>query len=721
MNFTVIYASILHYINMVIFAQRYLEPDETKSRYTYVTERTIPHNREPSPGLNLLEHLEYQPFGDFQYKDQDPAGPPPLSGIARIIRQNFPQFAPALSEYCRPTSSPDSAFSDFNKPQSPIPALDSTVTEIVLELLDHFFDMQPYNTIHWADTRFADLPLSTAADYYHRTSTFRTAHAATSHPIWSAGPTKKSWYINVHLEKDRTVAHNFKTFRYPFNPNTSKFDKQSGIQSFYFSHPTMIHTRSHLSKRTGPFKVRPVYNVPMLYLRMETMLFYPILCHLLKGTSCMLYGYETIRGGLHRINQIAYSFNSYLMFDWSSFDQTVPFPVIAIFFLQFIPKYILVNTFYADISNYPYSKNFDSFFHRAQALQQKGLFQDIPTDELAYLLFAQQIYNLLISLWTWYQNMVLLNGDGFAYLRSCAGILSGFLLTQFLDSFCNLFVMIYSMLNFGFTPDEIKQMRFFILGDDNVIFTLESLNRMLSFFLWIPDYAEKTFHMKISIKKSLITSIRSKIEVLSYRSAEGLPRRDVMKLVGQFAYPERHTDEFINIHRCIGFAYANCAQDLAFHELCRQCFLYYRTKAIQLRIDNPVRYEKHTRSIIRNIYVQMLATKSTIHTKSILKNEALPGPIQALLSLDAPIPNLEHFPSFTEVQTYVSRWHGPLSTDTKWNRKYFLNPPTRTKSTKNVTLFDVLQKYPHQFESNTFLSHPLMHSESTIRPKDEPL
>lgn len=505
--------------------------------------------------------------------------------------------------------------------------------------------------------------------------------------------TSKAWFINTHLYFDRTVVHNIKTYGYPFVP-TSIGSNLSRLFNWFLKLPTMMYTRSHISLKTL-LKVRPVYNVPMLFLRIETMLTYPLHCIAMEGYSAILYGYETIRGGLYQMNQLAYHYTSYMMIDWSSFDQSVPYTVIMTFFTVYLPSLIVVNHYYAEIHKYPEATHHASYTTKAEAYHAKGLFTQYTINELTTLIFATKISNTLNFLWTWYQNMVIISPDGFAYVRRNAGVLSGFLNTQYLDSYANLFVMIYSMLTYGFSPLQIETMLFFILGDDNICFSNIDYLIMENFFLFLPGFAATQFGMTLSVKKSILTRLRNKIEVLGYRNSDGLPRRNVEKLIAQLAFPERHTNDLINMHRAIGYAWSSAGQCPRFHDLCRQVFLYYRNKTIEMRSTNPELYESLNYEKLSAIYSEINELESAEPTSRV--KFTLPGPFQALLSLGEKIPDINHFPDLYTVIHEFESWKGFLGCSKKWDNSYFSNPPEFT-SIDIVTLQDIRHHYGPNFE-----------------------
>jgi len=377
------------------------------------------------------------------------------------------------------------------------------------------------------------------------------------------------------------------------------------------------------------------------------MLFYPLLAQARKEECCIMYGLETIRGGMTEIERLASSLSSFLMIDWSRFDHLAPFTIVDFLFDDWIPTKILVDSGYAKIHNY--QEHVHSFLAQARKLGldfKSNITEESPDSEV----FASKISNLLTFLKRWYKEMVFITPDGFAYRRNYAGVPSGILMTQFIDSFINLTILTDGLLEFGFSSDEIKDFILFIMGDDNVVFSNVSALKILDFLEWFTDYSLRRFGMRINFSKSSATSIRRKIEVLGYTNNYGMPTRSISKLVGQLAYPERHVTDEDMCMRAIGFAYGSCGQDTTFHNLCKKVFYYYYAK-----VNTPMQ--------------QMLKDNKF----------GLPGMFLAYDDIASHI-SLEHFPTIDEVRLIVSKHQGYLTEEPLWNYNYFINPPSPTRS-----------------------------------------
>jgi len=612
----------------------------------------IPDKRIPYPGIQILAHLEYHNTSkDHLYRDQPRSGPPPMRGISRIIRESFPQYLCHLRKWCRPKSSDDAIFSDFNHEQHPTAPFKQDRKEQLLPLIDHFLNIEPYDIVHFCDTRFYPWKLSTRADYFHNHSRSRKKHAVKSHPSYSTGPTKKSWFINAHLFHDRATVHNIKKFAFPFVPFSDKQRNDHLLQLFFQKIPTELLVRSHISER-HKLKVRPVYNAPMLYLRIECMLFYPLLAQARKKECCIMYGLETIRGGMTEIERLALQFKSFLMLDWSRFDHLAPFEIIDLLFDDWLPTKINVDDGYAKIHNY--REHVESFLAQAEKL---GLKFDSNVNEASpdAKIFATKVTNLITFLKRWYKEMIFITPDGFAYRRNYAGVPSGILMTQFFDSFINLTVLIDGLLEFGFSSDEIKDFLLFIMGDDNIVFSQQSAHKILEFLEWFTDYSLRRFGMVINFTKSSATSIRRKIEVLGYANNYGMPVRSISRLVGQLAYPERHVTDEDMCMRCIAFAFTSCGQDTTFHNLCKMSFHHYYAKV--------------------NLPIQSFVQDATA---------GLPGMFFAYEDVASHI-SLDHFPTIDEVRNIITTHQGYLTEEPLWNYNYFLNSPNPHRS-NNLTL-----------------------------------
>lgn len=249
--------------------------------------------------------------------------------------------------------------------------------------------------------------------------------------------------------------------------------------------------------------------------------------------------------------------------------------------------------------------------------------------------------NLLRFLHQWYNDMTFLSQDGFAYKRTCAGVPSGLMLTQYIDSFVNLFVIIDAMLEFGFSELEILDFKFLILGDDNTGMTNINIDKIQQFVSFYEEYLLSRWNMKISEAKSVITTLRSKIVTLSYECNFGHPKKDINKLIAQLCYPERKFKPQYQSYRAIGFAYAACGHDDKFHNFCED--IYYTYKYCMAPLSNDIaKYLPGQFTYLEdNFNLKLFAT----------------------------------FPTISEVRDQTSKFAGSLSFSPKWKDCHFKNDP----------------------------------------------
>jgi hypothetical protein len=160
-----------------------------------------------------------------------------------------------------------------------------------------------------------------------------------------------------------------------------------------------------------------------------------------------MYGPETMRGSIHYLDHVEQSYNPFFKIDWSRYNQSLLHVIMDIFFADFICQLVMISHGYALTAKHPTYPD----------LTPESLY--MRTDNL--LRFHHLMYN----------NMTYLCADGYAYQRQHAGIPSSLFLTQYLDSFGNLFLIIDSMIEFGLTDEEILNLRLLVLGDDNSGFT----------------------------------------------------------------------------------------------------------------------------------------------------------------------------------------------------------------------------------------------------------
>lgn len=597
--------------------------DEPFEFFRFLEPTEIPDTRLPAPGITMLP-LKYHKTNPVYATDAVPeTGFQIHSLIKFLIKTKYPRYQSYIHKYVRPLGTTDATFSDFNRDQIETAPISDERKNRILPLIHKFLGTKRYLPLHFVDTQFAKLPLHTGTGYHNRHHYKSLAHAQYARPdIYAQRPTSKGYFINTFLEQARTLVHHIKEFCLPFNPKGFTNHKiRHTLTQFFLERPTILFTRNHISDRDGALKQRPVYAVDDLFLILETMLTFPLLVMARTMDCCIMYGLETIRGGNHFLDSLARHFQSYFTIDWSSFDQRLPRSITDIYYTDFLESLIVINHGYQPTYEYPE-------------------YPDLTPDKM-----FKRMSNLLHFLHTWYNNMVYLTADGYAYARTSAGVPSGLFNTQYLDSFGNLFLIIDGLIEFGIPESEIMDITLFIMGDDNSGFTPWQIGRLESFINWFETYALERYNMKLSKTKSVITTMRNRIETLSYTCNFGYPKRPLPKLVAQLCYPEHGPKEKFMSARAIGIAFAACGMDPTFHEFCRDIyytFLPYSAPMDQTTMDTIIKH--------------------------------LPGQFKMLDAYFETI-DLTRFPSIHEVRQKVSRWDGPLTYSPKWNEAHFVNNP----------------------------------------------
>jgi len=611
----------------------------------------VPENRLPSDGIHLSEHqyhtghiihadpLTSRPIHpDFEtdanesYLPGDTDFGQPIDPMLRtLLERKYPLYLPYINKYCRPAGTTDGTFRDFNKPQIPTEPIDPARKEHVLKLVMHFLDVTPYRPLHFVDTQYAKTPLVTGTGYHNRFSYKQKAHAKYSHPSeYSDRPTSKGYFYNATYENARTIIHKIKETGAPFNIHFAPEDEDISDEqvkeyiakhdNFFNDYPTLLFTRNHISDRDKTLKVRPVYAVDDIFIIIELMLTFPLTVQARKPSCCIMYGLETIRGSNHYLDNLARRYTTFFTIDWSGYDQHLPRVITDIYYTDFLRRLIVINQGYAPTFEYP-------------------TYPDL-TPESMY----KKMDNLLHFLHMWYNNMTFLSIDGYAYRRKYAGVPSGLYNTQYLDSFGNLFLLIDGMIEFGFTDSEILEISLFVLGDDNSAFTNWSLSRMYQFISFLEEYALSRYNMTLSKTKSVITKLRNKLETLSYQCNNGLPLRPIDKLVAQLCYPEHRIKYHTMSSRAIGLAYASCAIDKSFYNLCKDVYHMF------------LPYYKYDERSELNL-ARLLSKTDELFVK---REEHYSAPA---------------FPSMMEIRETISYYHGPLSYAPKWNKAHFVLDP----------------------------------------------
>jgi hypothetical protein len=615
---------------------KYFEPYEFFR--TYDSTFVIPDTRIPAPGIRLVplhyhtgmiidtpQELKNSSHPENEFENTAMTLDP---RIRNLLLTTFPQYYHIINEYVRPLGTTTASFANFNCEQKPSDPIPDSRRERILYHIRQSFDATPYLPLHFVDSQYAKMPLSTGTGYHNRHSFRRNAHAHFSHPPeYSQKHTSKGYYYNATYSDLRTSVHYVKATGFPhslpdFDPDNEQhvITAINSLIKYYAERPTIMFTRNHISKPDA-LKSRPVYAVDDECLfGYEAPLTFPLLVQARKPSCHIMYGLETIRGSNHLIDKLALAYNSFLMIDWSRYDQTLPWIIVFIYYMYYLPSLIVISHGYAP--TYEYESYPD--------LDEHSLYERID--------------NMLFFLMNWFVNMTFITADGYAYKRTHAGVASGQFNTNYLDSFGNDFLLVDGLIAFGCTDPEISAILRLIMGDDNSLFTQWPISRLEAFLSFFADYALRRWNMTLSQSKSVLTELRNKIQTLSYECNFGMPLRPIDKLVAQLCYPEHGVQDKYMSMRAVGLAYASAAQDDTFHSLCHHVYLIFLPHAV------------FSADIAEK-------TRKWLFPVTGISDDAY-------LNID-----LLTFPSIYEVRKIHSFYHGPLGYSPKWNYAHFKTDP----------------------------------------------
>lgn len=281
---------------------------------------------------------------------------------------------------------------------------------------------------------------------------------------------------------------------------------KNGIEpSHKYFYQMLLHIKTSLTISSSAPRTRCIFGVPKPWIIAQIMFFWPLFAYYKshKGSSPLLWGYETFNGGWMRLNaELMHNYlrSSILMIDWKRFDKHALFSVIDdIFDIQ--RSYLDFSRGY--VPTIDYSNTAADWDANKEARIQR--------------------------LWQWtldafrYTPVLLPNGE--VYSRRHAGLPSGLYTTQYLDSMynCVMLITILSAMEIPLSKDMIIK----LMGDDSLIRLLVCIqpNLHADFLLKMQHLASAYFNSTISIEKSKMSNRPNGAEVLSYINHNGLPHR----------------------------------------------------------------------------------------------------------------------------------------------------------------------------------------------------
>jgi len=399
-----------------------------------------------------------------------------------------------------------------------------------------------------------------------------------------------------------------------FRPSDSHLYNYFFRQRFLF--PMLLHIKTAVVKFDAPNKLRTIWGVSKLWIIAETQIYWEYIAwiKLNRGATPMLWGYETFTGGWFRLYSELHTPNenvSYLTIDWSRFDKRAYFWLIRKIFIR-TRLFFDFNNGYVPTRNYPHTT--------------------VDPQRLQFL-------------WQWtieafFDSPIIIYG-GKMFKRLFAGIPSGLFITQLMDSWYNYTMICAILIYMGHDPRRciIK-----VQGDDSIIRLYFQVphEQHTQFLMDFQTAATHLFGSIVSLDKSEIRNSIQNCEVLSYRNVNGLPYRDLLKMLAQFYHTKmRNPTPEITMAQAIGFAYASCGNDYRIHCLLREIYDYYHSLGFS---PNPA---------------------------------GLPGVFGSSPDLPLLPIELDHFPEVFEVQRLLlsTDYRNPIQDARTWPLDHFLSPP----------------------------------------------
>lgn len=295
-----------------------------------------------------------------------------------------------------------------------------------------------------------------------------------------------------------------------------------------------VHVKPALSS-PDKFKVRVIAGVSKLHVVPSAQRFWPLFRDWIEnGHAPMLWGYETLLGGMSKLNQIMIfttpSFNSFVTVDWPSYDLGVLY----------------------DERSRCYDC-YESYFEF-----EKGY---IPTKHYqTSVAEPEHLYNA----WNWIKDasrkMPIRFPDGSTYIMkdNVWFVYSGLFPTQSDDSLINHARIITILRSLGFDVNE-KTVLIKVQGDDSIIMLvfLIPADQHEAFKQAFIAKAKYYFGPEIRDDKIEIHNTPQQVEVLGYTNDNGYPCRDWKKLLAMLLHPRGSPSVEVLKAKVCGFAYAS--------------------------------------------------------------------------------------------------------------------------------------------------------------------
>nr|AOX47571.1 RNA-dependent RNA polymerase [Ceratobasidium partitivirus] len=501
--------------------------------------------------------------------------------ISRLTRKAIysicpPQLAKeTIHGYRRSATDPKSGEEDFLKTDLPyhdVPR-DFHYKKALRVVEKMFRPTRTLKPVSFPDLRYYPWTLPTAAEAPFTESKFWQEYVQQKAREDEIDNDRLSFHnlYNEIFHINRQLVHDIKYGRKPF------WNEKGEPIPYEF---TYLHSRAHMVKQDKPDKIRAVFGVPKLLLMVENMFIWNIQKdHLNRplGSSPLLWGYETIRGGwrklIHTITKKP--FNFILSADWSGFDHKALHEVID-------DVHDIWRSWYVFDQGYEPSKSDTHDYSDTKSREEQ-----------------------ITRLWTWMCHAIkhtpIKAESGNMYQWQWNGIASGFQQTQLLDSFVNAIYLLTCLSALGINIEGDNFQAFF-QGDDSLCAFPEIIPDPKAFIEKLSKEAKRRFNADLSADKTSYGTSTDDVEVLSYRNRSGLSQRDPAELLAHLLYPERPRRPAEHAAAAAGIAQAAMGSSRYVYDVCKDVYNFLVNEIgiePSFKERDPNRYTPDFRSVQR--------------------------------------------------------------------------------------------------------------------------
>jgi hypothetical protein len=312
----------------------------------------------------------------------------------------------------------------------------------------------------------------------------------------------------------------------------------------------LLHSKTALIDAGDPDKIRTVWGFPRMTNLAYIMFLWPYMAWMKRrpGATPILWGYETILGGMFRINAELYEshiHSSIITLDKSRFDKFFRFEVQDDID-NMIFNFMDLENGYIPTREYPHTD-----------INWK---QDNKPDQLT------QLWKFICYAFR-YTPIALY--DGTLWRRTHAGMPSGVYTTQLYDTLYFGITNTTTLLAMGF---QLSQLIFYKGEGDDIIFKLSVLIQPNEHQTFIDKYSATDSHYFGSLmrpEKSKVFNTPQGVEVLGYTNNHGMPERDLLDLLAQMYHTKMtKPTPSKSMATAIGIYYASMHQGPRY--LCKQ-------------------------------------------------------------------------------------------------------------------------------------------------------